>query len=155
MESANGFKLLMKMRQSVLKLEKKCNFKSTKTHYLHFQKWQKINICARKKSGNCIFGTFSSCKKIDFLPFLKQQKMCFCTFEIALFSNFRAPYSDYLKIFYTKMSSFSPTLLAQLVSDYLKTFFIKTLIPTKYRYLVSHYMKTFSYYRYNQTGIVI
>ena len=28
--------------------------------------------------------------KIDFLPFLKWQKMCFCTFEIALFSNFRA-----------------------------------------------------------------
>ena len=31
------------------KIEKKCNFKSTKTHYLHFQKWQKINFCTRNK----------------------------------------------------------------------------------------------------------
>ena len=58
---------------SALKLEKKCSFKSTKTHYLHFQKWQKINFCTRKKSENCIFGSFKlfSCAKIDFLPFLK------------------------------------------------------------------------------------
>jgi len=28
--------------------------------------------------------------KIDFVPFLKLQKMCFCTFEIVLFSYFRA-----------------------------------------------------------------
>ena len=72
-----------------LTLEKECNFKSTKTHYLHFQKWQKINFCTRKKSENCIFKLFSGAK-IDFLPFLKWQKMCFCTFEIARFSNFRA-----------------------------------------------------------------
>ena len=31
------------------KIRKKCNFKSAKTHYLHFQKWQKINFCTRKK----------------------------------------------------------------------------------------------------------
>ena len=66
---------------SALKLEKKCNFKSTKTHFLHFQKWQKINFCTRNKfritkhpffqSQNCIFGSFKlySCVKIDFLPF--------------------------------------------------------------------------------------
>ena len=30
---------------NALKLEKKCNFKSTKTHNLYFQKWQKINFC--------------------------------------------------------------------------------------------------------------
>ena len=30
------------------KIGKKCNFKSTKTHFLPFQKWQKINFCARK-----------------------------------------------------------------------------------------------------------
>ena len=71
-------------------LEKKCNFKSTKTHYLHFQKWQKINFCTRKKSENCIFGSFKlfSGAKIDFLPFLKMQIMFFCTFEIALFFQF-------------------------------------------------------------------
>ena len=70
--------------QDLGKLEKKCNFKSTKTHYLHFQKWQKINFCTRKKFKtikNAILGLkknriFGSLKlfpgaKIDFLPFLK------------------------------------------------------------------------------------
>ena len=59
---------------SALKLEKKCNFKSAKKHYLLFQKRQKINFCTRKKSENCIFGSFQlfSGAKIDFfLPFLK------------------------------------------------------------------------------------
>ena len=38
-------------KHSALKLEKKCNFKSTKTHYLHFQKWQKKkSIFAPEKS---------------------------------------------------------------------------------------------------------
>ena len=67
-------------------------FKSAKTHFLLFQKWQKINFCTRKKyktTKNAIFGLFSGAK-IDFLPFLKMQIMFFCTFEIALFSNFRA-----------------------------------------------------------------
>ena len=44
---------------SALKLEKKCNFKSTKTHYLHFHKWQKINFCTGKKfktTKNAILG---------------------------------------------------------------------------------------------------
>ena len=38
------------------------------------------------------FGSFKlfSRANIDFLPFMNWQKMCFCTFEIALFSNFRA-----------------------------------------------------------------
>ena len=73
---------------SALKLEKKCNFKSTKTHYLHFQKWQKINFFAPEKSPKIAFLVvlnFFSCAKIDFLPFLKWQKMVFlyfwnCTF---------------------------------------------------------------------------
>ena len=58
---------------SAPKLEKKCNFKSAKKHYLHFQKWQKINFCTRKKSEKSIFGISKlfSCAKIDFLPFLK------------------------------------------------------------------------------------
>ena len=30
------------------KIGKNCNFKSAKKHYLHFQKWKKINFCARK-----------------------------------------------------------------------------------------------------------
>ena len=54
---------------------------------MHFQKRQKIHFCTRKKSENCISGTFKkfSCANIDFLSFLKLQKMCFFTFEIALF----------------------------------------------------------------------
>ena len=51
---------------SALKLGKKCNFKSTKKHHLHFQKWQKINFCTRKKfrtTKNAIFGLK---KKQDF-----------------------------------------------------------------------------------------
>ena len=40
------------------KIRKKCNFKSAKKHYMHFQKWQKINFCTRKKSEYCIFGSF-------------------------------------------------------------------------------------------------
>jgi len=50
-------------------------------------KAQKFIFCTRKKfktNKNAIFGLFSSAK-IDFLPFLKMQIMCFCTFEIALF----------------------------------------------------------------------
>ena len=31
------------------KIRKKYNFKSTKTHYLHFQKWQKIKFLDQKK----------------------------------------------------------------------------------------------------------
>ena len=41
------------------KIRKKCNFKSAKKHYLHFQKWQKINFCTRKKfkiTKNAIIG---------------------------------------------------------------------------------------------------
>ena len=77
---------------SALKLEKMCNFKSAKKHYLHFQNWQKINFCTRKKSEKFIFGSFIlfTCAKIDFLPILKMQIMLFCPFEIAVFSNFRA-----------------------------------------------------------------
>ena len=72
------------------KIRKKCNFKSTKTHYLHFQKWQKINFCTRKKSENqfLVVLNFFLVQKLIFLPFLKYQKMCFCTLEIALFFEF-------------------------------------------------------------------
>ena len=35
---------------SALKLEKKCNFKSTKTQFLQFQKWQKTKFFAPQKS---------------------------------------------------------------------------------------------------------
>ena len=77
---------------SALKLEKNAISKVQKHIFLQFQKWQKINFCTRKKfktTKNAIFGLFSSVK-IDFLPFLKMQIMCFCAFEIAFFSNFRA-----------------------------------------------------------------
>ena len=44
------------------------------------------------QSENCIFGSFKLFPgaKIDYLPFFKMQIMCFCTFEIAIFSDFRA-----------------------------------------------------------------
>ena len=75
-----------------LKLEKKCNFKSTKAHFLRFQKWQKINFCTRKKFENCIFDSFKlfSCAKIDFLQFLKSQKGVFVSLKLHFFPNFRA-----------------------------------------------------------------
>ena len=83
-----------KWPHSALKLEKSAISKVQKhiIIYLLFQKWHKINFCTRKKfetTKNAISRLFSGAK-IDFLPFLKLQIMCFCTFEIALFSNFRA-----------------------------------------------------------------
>ena len=51
------------------KIRKKCNFKSSKTHYLQFQKWHKINFCTRKK--------FETTKNAIF--FLVQ-KLIFCHF---------------------------------------------------------------------------
>ena len=59
---------------STLKLEKKCNFKSTKTHYLHFQKWQKKSIFAPEKSlklPKMLFSDFLLVQKLIFLPYLK------------------------------------------------------------------------------------
>ena len=53
------------------KIGKKCNFKSTKKHYLHFQKWQKINFCTRKK--------FKTTKNA-ILNFFLVQKLIFCHF---------------------------------------------------------------------------
>ena len=56
---------------SALKLGKKCNFKSTKTHFLHFQTWQKIIFRTRKKfktTKNAIFRLFWG------------QKLIFCHF---------------------------------------------------------------------------
>ena len=52
------------------KIGKKCNFKGTKTHFLLFQKWQKINFCSGKKF------------KIAFLVlnFFLVQKLIFCHF---------------------------------------------------------------------------
>ena len=53
------------------KIGKKCNFKSTKTRFLQFQKWQKINFCTKKKF------------KIAFLVvlnFFLVQKLIFCHF---------------------------------------------------------------------------
>ena len=54
------------------KIEKKCNFKSAKKHFLLFQKWQKINFCTRKKfkiTKNVIFG-------------LKKKNRIFGTFKL-------------------------------------------------------------------------
>ena len=109
---------------SALKLEKKCNFKSTKTHFLHFQKWHKINFSTRKKSENGIFDSFKlfSCAKNDFLPFLKMQIICFCTFEITLFSNFREPWStstfqDRILIFF---DNYPPNNQSNMVKNFKK-----------------------------------
>ena len=62
---------LMFQVHSALKLEKKCNFKSTKTHYLHFQIWQKINF-ASEKSLKIAF--------LVVLDFFLVQKLIFCHF---------------------------------------------------------------------------
>ena len=72
------------------RIGKKCNFKSTKTHILLFQKWQKINFCTRKmfKIAFLVVLNFFLVQKLIFLPFLKLPKMCFCTFEIAFFFQF-------------------------------------------------------------------
>ena len=43
-----GLKKLLLLFHSALKLEKKSNFKSAKKHYLHFQKWQKLNFAPEK-----------------------------------------------------------------------------------------------------------
>ena len=77
---------------SALKLEKKCNFKSAKKHYLHFQKWQKINSCTRKsfKIAFLVVLNFFLVQKIDFWPFLKLLKMFFALLKLHFFSNFRA-----------------------------------------------------------------
>ena len=67
---------------SALKLEKKCNFKSAKTHFLLFQKWQKINFCTRKKFKTTKNPVFFS-PKIAFLVvlnFFLVQKLIFCHF---------------------------------------------------------------------------
>ena len=48
---------LDRVLHSALKLEKNCNFKSTKTHFLQFQKWQK-----KKKKKNQFFAPENSLK---------------------------------------------------------------------------------------------
>ena len=91
--------MVQKMKQknfvkthSALKLEKSVQFQKYKHTFFAISKMGKIYFCTRKKfktTKNTICGLFSGAK-MDFLPFLKMQIMCFCTFEIALFSNFRA-----------------------------------------------------------------
>ena len=78
-----------------LKLEKKCNFKSTKTHFLLFQKWQKINFCTRKKfktTKNALLGLFSGAK-FDFFAIFENANNVFlyfwnCTFFLILEHGF-------------------------------------------------------------------
>ena len=53
------------------KIGKKCNFKTTKTHYLHFQNWQKINF-STEKSPKIAF--------LVVLNFFLVQKLIFCHF---------------------------------------------------------------------------
>ena len=45
----NSNKAVFASLHSAQKLEKKCNFKSTKTHFLQFQKWQKNQFLHQKK----------------------------------------------------------------------------------------------------------
>ena len=56
-------------RHSALKLEKNAISKVQKKHYLHFQKWQKINFCTRKKFKTTKNPVFFS-PKIAFLVVL-------------------------------------------------------------------------------------
>ena len=74
------------------KIGKKCNFKSKKKIIFIFKN-DKKSIFAPEKSPKIAFLVvlnFFLVQKLFFLPFLKLQKMRFCTFEIAPFSNFRA-----------------------------------------------------------------
>ena len=78
---------------SALKLEKKCNFKSAKKHYLHFQKWQKINSCTRKSFKIAILvvlNFFLAQKLIFFCHFWNCKKCVFALLKLHFFSNFRA-----------------------------------------------------------------
>ena len=85
------------------KIRKKVQFQKCKKALFAFSKMAKNQFLQPEKSlklpkilffpsKNCIFGNFKlfSGAKIDFMPFLRMQLMLFCTFEIALFSNFRA-----------------------------------------------------------------
>ena len=72
-------------KSAISKVQKNiiCIFKNDKKNqFLHQKKSQKIAFC--------VVLNFFLVQKLIFLPFLKLQKMWFCTFEIALFSNFRA-----------------------------------------------------------------
>ena len=85
-----GLYLQNTLRHSALKLEKSAISKVQKHIFCYFKNGKKINFCTRKKfktTKNENFGLFSGAK-IDFLPCLKMQIMCFCTFEIALFFQF-------------------------------------------------------------------
>ena len=61
------------------KIRKKFNFRSTKTHFLQFQKWLKIDFFfAQEKSlklKKCNFKLFSGAK-IDFSPIFEIAKKC-------------------------------------------------------------------------------
>ena len=77
---------------SALKLEKSAISKVQKHIFCNFKKGKK-SIFAHGKSlklPKMQFSEFFLVQKLIFLPFLKMQIMCFCTIEIALFSNFRA-----------------------------------------------------------------
>ena len=83
---------------SALKLCKKTLFA--------FSKMAKLSIFAPEKSLKIAFLVvlnFFLVQKLIFLPFLKLKKMCFCTFEIALISNFRALWGTNYKIVLTQM----------------------------------------------------
>ena len=76
------------LMHSALKLEKKCNFKSTKTHYLHFQKWQKINFCTRKKFkiAFLVVLNFFLVQKLIFCHFWNSKKCVFVLLKLHFFS---------------------------------------------------------------------
>ena len=72
------------------KIGKSAISKVQKHIFCYFKNGKKSIFCTRKKfktTKNAILNFFSGAK-IDFLQFFKLRKMCFCTFEIALFSQF-------------------------------------------------------------------
>ena len=93
MKNCPNFSLLIQHSavHSALKLEKTAISKVQKHNFV-VSKMAKNQFLLKKKfktTKNTFFGLFSGAK-IDFLSFLKIQIMCFCTFEIAVFSNFKA-----------------------------------------------------------------
>ena len=84
-------RVILQQLHSALKLEKSVISKIQKLVFCYFKNGKKSIFAPENVENNkkAIFGLFSGAK-INFLPFLKMQIMCFCTFEITLFSNFRA-----------------------------------------------------------------
>ena len=76
----------IKNKAQCSKIGKKCNFKSTKTHFLLFQKWQKINFSTRKslKLPKMQFSDFFLVQKLFFFAIFENANNVFLYFFLIL-----------------------------------------------------------------------